>query len=232
MSLDLFYNSMSSVLAQWSDFRVSRNLYRPYFNMQKAKAGSSSETQAAKTAEKKTSSSKAYQTADKLKSTASALSASSKSLETAFAKDAKTGEPDTEKAYNAAKSFIDSYNGLYSAIRGSGNKSLSAKSEFMSNMTTAYGRALGKAGITRNADGTLSIDREKFESASCDELDAIFGSKGSFASFASGQADSLAKYAETDAYLKAGTYTKTDILSKNTSAYSSSVSGYLYDRFF
>ena len=109
-------------------------------------------------------------------------------------------------AYSAAESFVESYNKLSEGIKSSGNSTVSGKSQFIANMTNAYSYKLQKAGITANADGTLSIDKEKFMSADEKSVNDIFGEKDSFAQFMSKQAEQLSAYAQTDLYRQASSY--------------------------
>jgi len=133
--LSLFYSSMSNVLNQWSDFKVSRNLYKSYFAMQKSNAKEAAESSAAKfkkedTSTKKTSSSTTA-AKDKLKTYAGNVTSSVTKLDTAFKADEKTGEIDYDKAFSAAQDFVKSYNELYSSTRQSRNSSVSGKSQFV-----------------------------------------------------------------------------------------------------
>lgn len=233
--MSIFYSSMSNVLNQWSDFRVSKNLYKYYFAQQKAEKTSAAQEAASKYESKKTekTTSSAYSAAknDKLKTYANNVSSAVTKLESAFKEDKDTGMVDMDKAYDAASSFVNSYNDLYSSIRSSGNSTVSGKSEFMANMTSAYGSRLAKVGITAGSDGKLSIDKDKFNSASEDELADVFGKdKKSFASFAASQSKALSAYADTAAYLDTNnTYTKSgQVASSNASA----LSGVLYNQLF
>lgn len=227
--LNLFYNSMSSVLSQWSDFKVSKNLYKEYFAMQKSNAKSAAEEAAEKVSEKKTAKTKTTAT-DKLKTYSDNLSNSVKKLETAFKADEKTGEINKNAAYDAASGFVDSYNELVSSIRSSGNAAVSNRSEFIVNMTNAYTRKFGEVGITANSDGTLKLDKETFMKADAEDYENVFGKKNSFASYMQTQANGLAAFAQTDAYLNPDPYSKVDTASQSAS--SSNVSGYLYDKYF
>ncbi len=232
--MSIFYSSMSNVLNQWSDFRVSKNLYKSYFAMQKSNAADSAKEAASKleNTNKKTSSSTAYSAAnnDKLKTYSSNLKTAVSNLEAAFKEDAKTGEVDNEKALSAAQSFVDSYNELYSSTRGSGNSTVSGKSEFVAKMTSAYSNKLAKVGISVGNDGKLSIDKDTFSNSSAEAREEIFGKKNSYASFMSEQATAINAYAQTAAYLDANsTYTKSGtVASSNASA----LSGVLYNQLF
>ena len=74
-----FYSSMSNVLNQWSDFRVSKNLYKEYFAMQQSEDASSSESYIQKLINGSTE--KVYE--DKLGSLSNAVSEAVSKLETA-----------------------------------------------------------------------------------------------------------------------------------------------------
>lgn len=200
-----FYTSMSNVLTQWSDFRVSKNLYKAYFAQKKAETTSASE----KAAEKKKTTKTKNNVEDKLGTLSSNVSSSVNGLEAAFSTD-KDGNIDYDKAFSAANSFVNSYNELVSAIKKSGDQTVSGKQEFISNMTNAYSKRLEKVGITVKTDGTLEIDKDTFNSASAEELKKIFGKSESFASFMGSQAKQLSNYAaisknNTTSYTQSGT---------------------------
>ena len=200
-----FYSSMSNVLNQWSDFRVSKNLYKEYFAMQKQENTSSSESYVQKLINGSTE--KLYE--DKLGSLSNAVSESVKKLEVAFAEDKETGEIDYDAAYTAAENFVKSYNDFVSAIGSSGDSTVSNKDSFVANMTNAYTTRLDKVGISIKSDGTLAIDKEAFNSASVTSLERVFGKEDSFASFMGEQAKQLETYAESDRYNKLNAYNQT-----------------------
>mgnify|MGYP003304126404 FL=1 len=196
---------MSNVLNQWSDFRVSKNLYKEYFAMQKQQDTSSSESYIQKLINGSTE--KVYE--DKLGSLSNAVSEAVSKLETAFAENEETGEIDYDAAYTAAESFVKSYNDFVSGIGSSGDSTVSNKDTFVANMTNAYTKRLENVGISVGADGTLSIDKEAFNSASASQLDRVFGKEDSFASFMGEQAKQLEAYAESDRYNKLNAYNQT-----------------------
>ena len=199
------YSSMSNVINQWSDFRVSKNLYKEYFAMQKSEDTSSSESYIQKLIN--TSTEKVYE--DKLGSLSNAVSESVKKLEAAFAEDKETGEIDYDAAYTAAENFVKSYNDFVSGIGSSGDSTVSNKNSFVANMTNAYTNRLDKVGISVKSDGTLAIDKEAFNSATATQLDRVFGKEDSFASFMGEQAKQLEAYAESDRYNKLNAYNQT-----------------------
>ncbi len=230
--MSIFYSSMSNVLNQWSDFRVSKNLYKSYFAMQKSNAADSAKEAVSKFENTKKTSSSAYSASanDKLKTYTSDLKNAVTNLESAFKEDSQTGAVDNEKAFSAAQSFVDSYNKLYSSTRSSGNSTVSGKSEFVAKMTNAYTNKLGKVGISVGSDGKLSIDKDTFNNSSAEAREEIFGKKNSYASFMSEQATAMNAYAQSAAYLDANsTYTKSGtVASSNASA----LSGVLYNQLF
>ncbi|MBQ8842826.1 MAG: hypothetical protein IJZ65_09385 [Ruminiclostridium sp.] len=201
-----FYSSMSNVLTQWSDFRVSKNLYQAYFDMQKSENGSSSEESYIQKLING-STEKLYE--DKLGSLSQAVSESVEKLEKAFAIDEETDEIDYDAAYSAAESFINSYNDFVTNTGSSGDKTVSNKNTFIGNMTTAYTRRLEKAGVSIGSDGTLSINKEAFNSATASQLEQAFGKEDSFASFMGEQARQLEAYAQSDIYNRLNAYNQT-----------------------
>lgn len=210
-----FYTSMSNVLTQWSDFRVSKNLYKAYFAQKKSESTSDS----SKTTERKTVKHK-NSVEDKLGTLSDNMSKAVNGLETAFGTD-KDGNIDYDKAFSAANSFVNSYNELVSSIKKSGDETVSGKQEFIANMTNAYSKRLANVGITVKSDGTLSIDEKTFKSASSGDLEKIFGKSESFASFMGSQSKQLSNYAsisktQNTTYNKTGSSTtKKDTLTSS-----------------
>lgn len=203
--LSIFYSSMNNVLSQWNDFSVSRNMNKEYFAMQDSlKNSGNEESYVQKLINGSTE--KLSAVSDKLNSLSTAVSDSVKKLDDAFKVASESGSIDYDTAYSAAESFVESYNSLSSAIKSSGDKTVSNKSQFIANMTNAYTRKLNKVGITANADGTLSLDKDTFSSASSEDLEKVFGKKDTFASFMDNQAQQLSAYAQTDLYRNANAY--------------------------
>ncbi|MBQ8411214.1 MAG: hypothetical protein IJX15_05745, partial [Ruminiclostridium sp.] len=146
---------------------------------------------------------------DKLGSLSQAVSESVEKLEKAFAIDEETDEIDYDAAYSAAESFINSYNDFVTNTGSSGDKTVSNKNTFIGNMTTAYTRRLEKAGVSIGSDGTLSINKEAFNSATASQLEQAFGKEDSFASFMGEQARQLEAYAQSDIYNRLNAYNQT-----------------------
>ncbi len=224
-NMNFFYSTMSSVLSQWSDFRVSKNLYKEYFAMQKENRTSSAENAVNKYINEKTKSN----TQNKLKTYSDNLTSAIEKVETAFEEDAKTDEIDTEKAYSAASDFVDSYNQLVSSIRTSGNSAVSNRSEYITSMTNAYTRKLAAVGITTNSDGTLKLDKDVFNKADEKAYSDVFSGKNSFASYMKIQAKGLSAYSQTSLYQESNNYPLNKLTEQNSS---NNVTGYLFDKLF
>ena len=209
-------------MSQWSDFRVSRNLYKEYFAMQKENNTSSAENAVNKYINEKTKS----RTQDKLKTYSDNLASAIEKTEKVFEADTKTGEIDTEKAYSAVSDFVDSYNQLVSSIKTSGNMAISNRSEYIANMANIYTRKLAAVGITTNSDGTLKIDKEAFCKADEKAYSDVFSGRNSFASYMKTQAKGLSAYSQTSLYQESNNYP----LNKLSNQYSlNNIKGYLFD---
>ncbi len=202
--MSIFYSNMSNVLNQWSDFRVSRNLYKEYFALQESGSDDSSGSYIEKLINESTK--KLSPVNDKLNGLATDVTEAADKLKAGFEISEENGEIDYDAAYASADSFLNTFNKFTAGISDSGNQTVSGKSELISNMTNAYTYKLSKVGVSINHDGTLSLDKDKFMTASSRDLEGIFGEKDSFASYMSNQAEQLAAYAKTDAYQQANSY--------------------------
>ena len=127
-------------------------------------------------------------------------------LEDAIERDQTSDEKESGSAYGAAEDLVNKFNKLSESIRASSNGMVSGKSAFLNKMLDAFGERLKKVGVTEDENGRLSIDRDKFESASPRDMERAFGRKNSFASFIEEQARQLANYAQSDIYKRAGAY--------------------------
>ena len=128
-------------------------------------------------------------------------------VQDAFDPEKNVGKIEDDKAYNAAKDFVKSYNSFADAIKGSKNGAVSGKAAFIDDMMGAYSRRLERVGIEQDENGRLSVDREKLESSSAADREKVFGKKSSVADFIDGQAKQLQAYAQTDLYQRSEAYT-------------------------
>lgn len=88
---------------------------------------------------------------------------------------------DTDEVYKAVKSFVNDYNGLVDAMEDADTKSILRSAVNMVNFTSANKAALSEIGITVGADSKLSIDEDKFKSASKARVQSLFQSTGGYA---------------------------------------------------
>ncbi len=222
---NLFYSSMFSVLSQWSDFKVSKHLYKSYFDLQKKNSSSSSKTDEAEKDKNKDTVDKSKlknYTTDKLGSVTSGVTAAYSKVKAAF--EVKEGkEFDKDAAYNAAYSFVNSYNDMMSLAGNSGNATVTGKMDFIRSMTDSRQSVLADAGITINDDGTLNLDMKTFMDASENQLRAVFTETNSFGNFVDNTASSLNKFANSS-YYKSLTGTPSASSTANSSSNASSAS--------
>ncbi|MBQ9549328.1 MAG: flagellar filament capping protein FliD [Lachnospiraceae bacterium] len=124
--------------------------------------------------------------AEELSAAVDKLSSSSIYQKGEFQKTAKDGtksdaEYDYDKIYSAVKDFADSYNAL---IKNGSSENLSSLNDVTVRMlknTRTNSGLLGQVGISVAKDGTLSIDRDKFNEANISSIKALFSGQGSFA---------------------------------------------------
>ena len=180
---------------------------------------------------------KAYQTASStavtpgsLKNAVSGIASSVSELSKAMS------GTDREKQFDAAKSFVDSYNDLYSSVKNSRNAFVSGRTTVMANTARAYSGTLEDAGVTVAKDGNLTLDKEKFMSADDKSIDRAFGRSSNFTGAAVSQAVSVSKYASTEAvtsyggYGGFGGYSKNDLFGYAGTSRSGVLAGYLLNQ--
>lgn len=143
-----------------------------------------------------------------LSSYSTEVSDSVKRLEDAIekAENDEEDEEDEDDLYNAASEMVNNFNSFAQSIRNSGNSTVNGKAKFIDDMINAFDNRLERVGITRNDDGTMSVDRDRLNSASPRDIQRALGKKDSFASFVDEQAKQLASYAQTDVYQRSSAY--------------------------
>ncbi|MBR1431389.1 MAG: hypothetical protein IJ784_07510 [Ruminiclostridium sp.] len=123
---------------------------------------------------------------------------------------------DREKMFDAAKSFVDSYNDMYSAVSNSRNSFVSGRTSVMTNTAKAYSGTLEKAGVTVGKDGKLSIDKEKFMEADDKALSSALGRNSTFTGSVVSQAVNVSRYSDNFSYTSYGGYNSYGGYSKNS----------------
>lgn len=128
--------------------------------------------------------------------------------------DADTGVKTTTSGYdmdaiaNAVKGFVSDYNSAIQASNQSLDTNVMRNTQYMTRMTSFYGKTLGDVGITIGKDNTLSIDTDKLKSADIDTLKRLFNGKNSFAGLTASRAQSMSQTA-VRAASTASTYNRT-----------------------
>ncbi|MCM1333745.1 MAG: hypothetical protein NC084_07180 [Bacteroides sp.] len=196
------FTSMNSVLLQRNSARLSR--YQSLYEIQQAKKDEEAESYIQKLINQSTKN--LYP--DKLRTLSDSVSETAEQVEEASAVDPTTDEVDYDKAYSSAEKFVKSYNDLMTSVKASGDRTVSNKASFITNMTNAYARRLEKVGIGVDKNGALSLDKEKFQKATTSQLESAFGEKKSFSSFMKDQAKQIAAYSEAERANKSNAYTQ------------------------
>ncbi len=159
---------------------------------------------------------KAYQTASSTAVTSGSLKNAVSGIASSVSELSKAmSGTDREKQYDAAKSFVDSYNDLYSSVKNSRNAFVSGRTTVMTNTAEAYSGTLESAGVTVGKDGSLSIDKDKFMAANSKAVDRAFGRSSSFTGSAVSQAVSVSRYADSESFSGFGGYNSYGGYSKN-----------------
>ena len=158
--------------------------------------------------------------ADDLAKSASALTAQgSNSLFKEVKKttiDAETGVKTTTSGYdmdaiaNAVKGFVSDYNSAVEAANESSDANVMRNAQYMTRMTSFYGKSLENVGITIGKDNTLSLDMDKLKSADIDTLKKVFNGKNTFAGLTASRAQTMSQTAVRAASMAtASTYNRT-----------------------
>ncbi|MBP3854693.1 MAG: hypothetical protein IK990_03630 [Ruminiclostridium sp.] len=142
---------------------------------------------------------------------------------------------DREKMYDAAKSFVDSYNDMYSAVSNSRNNFVSGRTSVMTNTAKAYSGTLEKVGVTVGKDGSLSIDKEKFMEADDKALSSALGKSSTFTGSVVSQAVNVSRYSDSFSYTSYGGnsyggYSKNSLFDYAGTTRSGVLAGYLLNQ--
>ncbi len=215
-------------LSRFAPYRHSSLYNRSRLSVNKQLSAKSNSANAAR---------KAYQSntysgtsAGRLNEAVSGVAASVSALNKAMQTDAKTGTLDREKAYSAAKDFVDSYNELYSSVKSSRSGFVSGRTAVMANTARAYSGTLEDAGVTVAKDGSLTLDKETFMSADDKAIDRTFGRSSDFTGAAVSQAVSVSKFEYTEAATSYGGYSKNDPFGYAGTSRNGVLAGYLFNK--
>ncbi len=114
--------------------------------------------------------------ADKLISHADKLSDDKK--DSVMSKAKESG--DTSELYKEAEALVESYNDMLSAMKYTPGTLNTFYRNSLNELTEENKEELAEIGITVESNGELSIDKSKFNAASMEKLEKIFGGSNSF----------------------------------------------------
>lgn len=104
-------------------------------------------------------------------------------------------EENRDKIYDNVSSFVKDYNSMIKSASNSSVGAVSNQANTMNNTTYANYKMLAKAGITMNADRTLSINEKTFKKADMSTLKTLFKGSHSFADQVADRASQIYRYA-------------------------------------
>lgn len=132
-------------------------------------------------------------------------------------------EGNIDKIYSGVSTFVKDYNTMIKSASNSSVNSVSTQANFLNNATYANYKMLAKAGITMNADRTLSINEDTFKKADVSTLKTLFKDSNSFASQVSSRASQIYRYASDGSSMN-GFYSSSGSYSPlNSSSYINSI---------
>ena len=124
-----------------------------------------------------------------------------KSDKSLFAKAKESG--DTAEIVSNIKGLISQYNGMLQNLKDSGTRTDSNYLTQLNSISRQSSAALLSCGVTRNADGTLTVDEKKLAATDLDTLEKVWNGNSSFTHRAALWADSIESTAERSMEAKA-----------------------------
>ena len=120
-------------------------------------------------------------------------------------------EDNIDKIYDNVSTFIKDYNSMIKNASNSSVGSVASQANILNDTTYSNYKLLVKAGITMNADRTLSINEDTFKKANMSTLKTLFKGNSSYASRVSAKASQIYRYATNGSsmnysYSSNGTY--------------------------
>lgn len=89
------------------------------------------------------------------------------------------------------KSFVSQYNNMLGNLKESGNRSDNTCLSQFNSISGMNSSELASCGVTRNTDGTLTVDDQKLSGTDIDTLEKVWSGRSGFASRVSTWADSV-----------------------------------------
>lgn len=152
------------------------------------------------------------------KDTATASSASSLYKSVSALNNLDYSEDNIDDIYDSVSKFVKDYNSLIKNASNSSVGSVSSQANALNNYTYANYKLLAKAGITMNADRTLSLNEDIFKKSDISTLKTLFKDNNSFASQVSTKASKLYRYASEGSSLNYSYSSSGKYLSQNSSS--------------
>lgn len=116
-------------------------------------------------------------------------------------------EENKNNVQDKIKSFVDSYNDVIDKLAESDTKSVLQKGVWMTKAVASYAGVLNKVGIEVGSDNKLTLNVEKFQSASLEQIESVFKgnmSVGSKISYKINQVENIATSNKTLLYTNKG----------------------------
>ena len=117
-----------------------------------------------------------------------------KSDKSLFAKAKESG--DTSQIVSNIEGFVKQYNEMLKNLKESGTRTDTNYLVQLNNISGMNSAGLATCGVTRNSDGTLTVDGDKLAATSLDTLEKVWNGKNGFAGRAGVWADSIESSAE------------------------------------
>lgn len=176
-----------------SDYASIKNgsygrMMKSYYAKQKASVDESEESSSSSSKVGKDSASSS--SASKLYKSASALN------------NLDYSEENKDEIYDSVSTFIKDYNSMIKSASNSDVGAVSTTANTINNATYANYKLLAKAGITMNADRTLSLNETTFKKADVATLKTLFKGNNSFADRVASRASQVYRYANNGSSAK------------------------------
>lgn len=126
-----------------------------------------------------------------------------------------------EITYEAVSGYVNKYNELVQAAKNSSNAAINSSMRSISDYTKSNEKALAAIGITMDDKGALKIDKNTFQSASSESVDALFKGSNSYGAKVGSRAAAILSTAK----YQAGKYGITDTASAGSTSSGSSSTG-------
>ena len=130
-----------------------------------------------------TTGSTTYATYQNMKTNAANLQVTSSKLsdtgeDSIYAKAEESG--DTSQITKLVKDFVNQYNSTVRNLKSAGGRVDNSYLNQLNSYAMMHRSALQASGVTKNSDGTLSVNDKKLQSASVEQLKQTFGNSSSF----------------------------------------------------